>query len=187
MATNCPDHWSILSLVGCFLFASFLSVWSSFPTLQPCVSNSYSSFKTQFCLLHEAPRSCSWRCFLSPLNIHSTSAPPPLSLLKPAFYFLIKLFLHMLKQLFTPTISYVSLYLSISVQCSVPQSCLTLCDPMDCSPSGSSVHRISQERILEWVALSYSRGSSWSRDWTRISCTSSVVDEFLNTEPSGSI
>ena len=40
------------------------------------------------------------------------------------------------------------------------QSCPTLCDPMDRSPPGSSVHRISQARILEWVAISSSRGSS---------------------------
>ena len=40
------------------------------------------------------------------------------------------------------------------------QSCLTLCDPMDCSPPGSSVHGILQARLLEWVAISSSRGSS---------------------------
>ena len=38
----------------------------------------------------------------------------------------------------------------------VAQSCLTLCDPMDCSPPGSSVHGVSQSRILEWVAISFS-------------------------------
>ena len=48
--------------------------------------------------------------------------------------------------------------------------CLTLCDPMDCSPPGSSVPRILQARILEWVAIPFSRGSSWSRDWTWLSC-----------------
>ena len=42
----------------------------------------------------------------------------------------------------------------------VALSCLTLCDPMDCSPLGSSVHGIYQARILEWVAISFSRGSS---------------------------
>ena len=46
----------------------------------------------------------------------------------------------------------------------VAQSCLTLCDPMDCSPPGSSVHGILQARILEWVAISFSRGSSQPRD-----------------------
>ena len=40
------------------------------------------------------------------------------------------------------------------------QSCLTLCDPVDCSPPDSSVHGILQARILEWVAISFSRGSS---------------------------
>ena len=42
--------------------------------------------------------------------------------------------------------------------CSVTQSCLTLCDPTDCSPPGSSVHGILQARILEWIAISSSRG-----------------------------
>ena len=50
------------------------------------------------------------------------------------------------------------------------QSCLTLWDPMYCSPPGSSVHGISQTRILEWVAISFSRRSSQPRDWTCVSC-----------------
>ena len=44
------------------------------------------------------------------------------------------------------------------------------CDPMDYSPPGSSVHSISQARILDWVAISFSRGPSWPRDQTCISC-----------------
>ena len=48
------------------------------------------------------------------------------------------------------------------------QLCLTLCNPMDCSPPGSPVHGIFQARILEWVSISFSRGSS--RDQSRISC-----------------
>ena len=55
------------------------------------------------------------------------------------------------------------------------QSCPTLCDPMDCSPPGSSVHRILQARILEWVAMSFSRGSSWPRARTHISCVSCII------------
>ena len=51
----------------------------------------------------------------------------------------------------------------------VAQSCLTLCDPVNCSLPGSSVHGISQARIMEWVAISFSRGSSGPRDWTHIS------------------
>ena len=50
--------------------------------------------------------------------------------------------------------------------CSVTQSCPTLCNPRDCSMPGSSVHHgISQARILEWIAISSSRGSSQPRDW----------------------
>ena len=51
----------------------------------------------------------------------------------------------------------------------VIQSCPTLCDPVDCSPPGSSVHGILQARILEWVAISFSRGSSWPRDGSQVS------------------
>ena len=47
----------------------------------------------------------------------------------------------------------------------VAQSCLTLCEPVDCSRPGSSVHGTLQARVLEWVAICF-RGSSWPRDWT---------------------
>jgi len=46
------------------------------------------------------------------------------------------------------------------------QLCPTLCDPMDCNPPGSSIPGILQARILEWVAMPSSRGSSWPGDWT---------------------
>ena len=52
----------------------------------------------------------------------------------------------------------------------VTQSCPTLCDLMDCSPLGSSVHGILQARILKWVAIPFSRGSSRPRNWTQVSC-----------------
>ena len=57
--------------------------------------------------------------------------------------------------------------------CLITQLCPTLCDPMDCSPPGSSVHGISQASILEWVAISFSKGSSWHRNWTHVSCIDS--------------
>ena len=50
------------------------------------------------------------------------------------------------------------------------QLCLTLCDPMDYSPLGSSVHGILQARTLEWVAIPFSRESSQPRGWTWVSC-----------------
>ena len=51
----------------------------------------------------------------------------------------------------------------------VSQLCPTLCDPMDCSPQGSAVHGILQATILEWVAIPFSRRSSWPRDLSRVS------------------
>ena len=62
------------------------------------------------------------------------------------------------------------------------QLCLTLCDPVDYSPSSSSVHGISQARILELVAISFSRESSQPGDRTCISCIAGV---FFTAEPSG--
>ena len=52
----------------------------------------------------------------------------------------------------------------------LPQSCPTLCDHLDSSPPGSSVHGILQARILEWVAIPFSRGSCQPRDWIQVSC-----------------
>ena len=57
----------------------------------------------------------------------------------------------------------------------VAQSCLTLCDPVDCSPPCSSVHGIFQARVLEWVAFSFSRGSSQPRDQSHISYIGSQI------------
>ena len=66
---------------------------------------------------------------------------------------------------------------SEKVQVLVTQSCLTPCQPMDCSPPGSSVHGISQARILEWVViLLFFRGYSRPRDQTWVSC---IAGRFL--------
>ena len=59
------------------------------------------------------------------------------------------------------------------------QSCLTLYDPMDCSPPGSSVHGILQARILKWVALPSFRGSSQPRDQTQVPCVSCIGGRVL--------
>ena len=62
------------------------------------------------------------------------------------------------------------------------QSCSTLCDSMDYSPPGSSVHGIFQARILEWVAISSSRVFSHPRDWICMSC---IAGGFFTSEPPG--
>ena len=54
--------------------------------------------------------------------------------------------------------------------CLVTQQGPALCDPLDCSPPGSSVHGVFQARILQWVVISYCRGSSSPTDQTRVSC-----------------
>ena len=59
------------------------------------------------------------------------------------------------------------------------QLCPTLCDPMDNTPPGSSVHGTLQARILEWVAMPFSRGSSQPRDRARISYVSCIDGQIL--------
>jgi len=63
--------------------------------------------------------------------------------------------------------------------CLVAQCCPTLCECLDSSPLGSSVHGIFQATILDWVAISSFRGSSWPRDQTRISCVSCIAGRFF--------
>ena len=65
--------------------------------------------------------------------------------------------------------------------CAVLYSVVSDCDLMDCSPPASSAHGIFQARILEWVAISYSGGSSQPRDWTCISLSPALAGRFLTT------
>ena len=74
------------------------------------------------------------------------------------------------RETITLNVFYPNVFKAPCCSCLVAHSCLTFCDPMDYSPSGSSVYGISQARILEWVAISFSRGSSQLRDWIHVSC-----------------
>ena len=60
--------------------------------------------------------------------------------------------------------------MKVKSESEIVQSCPPLSDPMDCNPLGSSIHGIFQARVLEWVAISFSRGSSQPRDGTQVSC-----------------
>ena len=64
-------------------------------------------------------------------------------------------------------------------------SCVQLCDPVDCSPPGSSVHGILQARILEWVAISFSRGSFQPRDRSQVSHTAGRLFTIWSGNPLG--
>ena len=66
----------------------------------------------------------------------------------------------------------------------VSQSGPTLCDPMDCSLPGSPLHGILQERVPDWFAISFSRGSFWPRDWTQVSCIACRVFTIWATRDS---
>ena len=84
------------------------------------------------------------------------------------------------------TREYISIFLSISAG-SIAQSCPNLYSPIDCSLPGSSVHGVFQARILEWVTISYCRGSSRSKDRTCISCISCIDRWIFTTTPSGKL
>ena len=70
--------------------------------------------------------------------------------------------------------------LEAQLKVKVTQSCPILWDSIDCSPPGSSVRGILQARVLEWVSISFSRGSSWPRDWTR---SPALQVDSLSSEP----
>ena len=75
--------------------------------------------------------------------------------------------------------------MSIVPQCvHCAQLCPTPCDPMGCNLPGSSVDGIYQARILEWIPISFSRGSSQPRDWTRVSYVSGIAGRFLSLQSS---
>ena len=133
------------------------------------------------------PRVCSSSCPLSQWCHPSISSCHPLFLFPSIFPRIRVLYTHTLSFVtFSSIISYYKIlsivscvmqqvtvdYLSYTwkVKVSVAQSCPTLCNPMDHRPPGSSVHGILQTRILEWVVTAFSRGSSWPRDWTQLSC-----------------
>ena len=63
-----------------------------------------------------------------------------------------------------------SLYVKMCCCCLVVQSCPTICDLMGCSPPSFFVHRIFPARILKWVGISFSMGSSWPRGWIQVFC-----------------
>ena len=85
------------------------------------------------------------------------------------YYIFIYKFIHILcMYIIFIYIIYINIYIYI-YKVLVTQSCLTLCYPIDCSQAGSSVHGIFQTRILEWIVIIFSSGSSWSRDQTQTS------------------
>ena len=92
---------------------------------------------------------------------------PPLSLPKRINLYIVRTILFVL--FWFQSCSYNCVHVCMRAQ--LLQLCLTLCDPTGYSPPGSSVHGILQAGILEWVAMPSSRGSSWHRDQTHVSCT----------------
>ena len=81
--------------------------------------------------------------------------------------------------------TFLKIFLRACVHAKSLQLCPILCSPMDCSPPGFSVHGILQERILGWVAMPFSRGSSQPRDQTCIFCNSCTAGRFFSAEPPG--
>ena len=85
-------------------------------------------------------------------------------------------------------VSWIKCPIQQKIVCNVMHTCccfshIRLCNPME--PLGSSVHRILQARILEWVAMPSSRGSSWLRDRTCVSCDSCISGGFFTAKPPG--
>ena len=73
-------------------------------------------------------------------------------------------------------------HMAESFSCSLGAFATLSCNPMDDSPPGSSVHGISEGRILEWVDISFAMGSSWTKDWT---CNTCIPGGLFPAQPSG--
>ena len=86
------------------------------------------------------------------------------------YMYIIHTYMYMYIYIHVYVYTHTYMYIMHSIKVLVAQSCLTLCDLMDYSPPGSAVHGILQPRVLEWVAISFSWGSSQPRDWTQVSC-----------------
>ena len=106
-------------------------------------------------------------------NSRALLAPICMRYLFPSFYFHFTVsFYSLLNKIFFS--------IFIRVFCVCAQSCPTLCKPMDCSlHQAPSVHGIFQAITLEWVAIPFSRGFSWSRDWICVSCVSYIGRQTL--------
>ena len=84
-------------------------------------------------------------------------------------------------QTYLPLITMLSSTLSCVLLAKFLQSCPTLCDPVDCNPPSFSLHVILQAGMLQWVAISFSRGSSWCRGWIWVFCITGRVFTFWAT------
>ena len=91
---------------------------------------------------------------------------------------------HIPFQLMIPLTQESRVLISIGL-CSVAQSWPALCPALDCSPPDSSVYELFQARILKWVAISFSRGSSQPKDRTWVSCVSCIAGRCFTTLPPG--
>ena len=136
-----------------------LGTWTCCSGLAGCADGTVFYWTRQTCVQKVSVQWYQhWLMFLFPY-FHS------LPLQKPWLYFLLK----------STWIKAVTFNLNqFNFSWSVTQLCLTLCDTMDSSPSASSVHGIFQARILEWVTISFSRGSSQPRDQMHVSCIAGI-------------
>ena len=107
-------------------------------------------------------------CFLSPQSSLGVVSVNSLNILNTHFFpRSLLICCHFIRDI----IDFSSYCKQYSVPHAVVKSCPTVCDPMECSPLGTSVSGISQARILEWVAISFSWGFSEPLDRTHVSCT----------------
>ena len=119
-------------------------------------------------------------CFSTPCELKSQTTTP-------YFFFCLQVKMVFSMRTSSSFVSYSILFFPMYVLCLVIQSCLTLCDPMECRPPGSSVYEILQARILELVAMPSSRGSSQPRDQTQVSCIAGGFFYCLSYQRSPSI
>ena len=135
-------------------------------------SQVHSMLKTSFYMERlvstDHPEKCSLELF--PTLYSSVESWTPVILLREGQFLSYRPFLFLIRQRQCLSKKEAFLWPHVPICCSVAKLYPTLCDPMDCILTGSSVHGISQAKVLEWVTISISRGYSQPRNWTCISC-----------------
>ena len=161
------------SLWGLWVLLCTRFVWALWASLASMGFDYKCDFAPPIALLGLLLYPWTWSISLKLLQRHTATVPAPCSYV----FMIIQTWNY--AEVHHQMIAFSKFLILLYCCCFVTKSCLSLCNPMDCSPPGSCVHGMFQARILEQMATSYSRRSSQPRDWLHVSCISCISKWIL--------
>ena len=161
------------SLWGLWVLLCTRFVWALWASLASMGFDYKCDFAPPIALLGLLLYPWTWSISLKLLQRHTATVPAPCSYV----FMIIQMWNY--AEVHHQMIAFSKFLILLYCCCFVTKSCLSLCNPMDCSPPGSCVHGMFQARILEQMATSYSRRSSQPRDWLHVSCISCISKWIL--------